>query len=1068
MGGAAIVQRARAEPSPAPPATSHREARQVRASLKVSSPSDSAEREAETTARKVVSMRAAPGRVSVRARAPLMPARAPVIPVPRVTGVGTSAAPALARRPDEASPELDSAIRGQLGGGRPLPPDVAEFMEPRFRASFANVRIHTDGKAENLATRLGAKAFTFGRDIFFNAGQFQPESSEGMELIAHELTHTIQQREVVQRAVEEAAPVVRETTSPQVQRGIVSRALDWIADKANNIPGYRLFTVVIGLNPINMSKVERSGANILRALIEFIPGGHLIVEALENHGVFQKGGKFIEDKFRELGMVGGAFRDALMNFIDSLGWRDIFRLGSLWSRAKRIFTDPIDRLIDFGKGLVKGIAEIVKDAILKPLGKWAAKNIPYWNLLTGVFGSNPISGEKESPAEALIGGFMELIGQKEIWENIKKGNAVSKAWNWFKNALKGAFQLVASIPGRVMATIRSLTIWDIVTLVGAFGKIVGAFASFVKDFGKWALGTVLDLLEIIFLVVAPQAVPYLKKAKSTFATIIKAPGRFIGYLVAAGKKGFNLFVKNFVRHLTDSLFKWLLGSAEGAGIYMPKGFQLVELLKFGLSVLGLTWANLRSKLVAATNETVVKALETGFDLVVTLVREGPAAAWQELLKNLSNLKQMVIDSIIDMVKGEVVRIAIEKVLSMLSPVGAFIEAVRSIYRTVMFIVDKLKQIGALVAAFIDGLAAIAAGTIAPAAARVEDVLAKGMSLALAFLANFAGLGNVPKKVMDLLKKIRDPVDKAMNKVVEWVVAQARKIGKGIAQAGVPHDPNERMRLAGKAAVAVTRRLQGMKITKGLIAPLLVAIRTRYGLSSIEPFERGGEWFVLMVINPKAEWRLELSEAADQDVGRFRKAFGMRLFSREEVETELAMTKSTALARLNEMKAAGGIYVYSSADTDVGTLYTFDANKEGDRPTSPGNRAKYGYQNPPKTSPEGLQILSKKFSAVEPSPTRAERTDANFHQTKAYYDSWNGAMKHFRFPVAILGHKGTGASGHWNSKGHKQSKAKNIEWNWDPANYGGPEHKAESAASGGKAERYLLPSKLRKSHADWLK
>ena len=782
MASAAFAERSPAGPetAPAPASSSHRESRRVRTALKVSSASDSAEREAEATARKVVAMRAPPGRVSVRARAPVMPARVPVIPVPRVTGADTGSAPPVARRPDETSPELESAIRGQLGGGRPLPADVAEFMEPRFKASFANVRVHTDAKAENLATRLGAKAFTFGRDIFFNGGQFQPESSEGMELIAHELTHTIQQREVVQREADVSAPVeVRETSSPQVQRGIVSRALDWIADKANNIPGFRLFTIVIGLNPINMSKVERSGANILRALIEFIPGGGLIVKALENHGVFEKGGKFIEEQFRALGMVGSMFRDALMKFIDSLGWRDVFRLGSVWDRAKRIFTEPVVKLIEFGKGLISGIAQIVKDAILKPLGKWAAKNVPYWNLLVGVFGSNPISGEKESPAEALIGGFMELIDQKEIWENIKKGNAVSKAWTWFKGALKGAFQLVASIPGRVMATIRSLTIWDIVTLVGAFEKIVGAFASFVKDFGRWALGTVLDLLEIIFLVVAPPAVQYLKKAKGAFATIIKAPGRFIGYLVAAGKLGFNQFVKNFVRHLTDALFKWLLGSAEGAGIYMPKGFQLVELLKFGLSVLGLTWANLRAKLVAATNETVVKALETGFDLVVTLVREGPAAAWKQLLENLSNLKQMVIDAVIDMVKSEVVQIAITKILSFLSPIGAFIEAVKAIYRTVMFIVQKLKQIAALVGAFIDGLAAIAAGNIAPAGKRVEDVLAKGMSLALAFLADFAGLGNIPKKVMALLKKIRDPIDKAMDKVVEWVVGQAKKLGKVI-------------------------------------------------------------------------------------------------------------------------------------------------------------------------------------------------------------------------------------------------------------------------------------------------
>jgi hypothetical protein len=52
--------------------------------------------------------------------------------------------------------------------------------------------------------------------------------------------------------------------------------LDWLANKANMIPGFRMFTIVLGVNPINMSAVDRSAANILRALIEFMPGGGLI------------------------------------------------------------------------------------------------------------------------------------------------------------------------------------------------------------------------------------------------------------------------------------------------------------------------------------------------------------------------------------------------------------------------------------------------------------------------------------------------------------------------------------------------------------------------------------------------------------------------------------------------------------------------------------------------------------------------------------------------------------------------------------------------------------------------
>jgi hypothetical protein len=445
---------------------------------------------------------------------------------------------------------------------------------------------------------------------------------------------------------------------------------------------------------------------------------------------------------------------------------------------------------------------------------------------------------------------MELIGQKEIWENSKKANAVSKAWQWFQGAMKGALALVTSIPGRVMDTIRSLTIFDIVTIVGAFKKIFGAFSSFVGDFFRWAGGTVLSLLEIIFSVVAPSVIPYLKKAAGAFSKIIKAPGTFISTLVRAGKQGFNQFRAKIVTYLRDALFKWLLGSAEGAGLYFPKSFAPLELLKLGLSVLGLTWQHLRAKLVAATNEMTVKAMETGFELVKTLVTQGPAAAWEELLKTLSNLKQMVIDAAIDFVKGEVVKIAIEKLLSFLTPAGAFVQAVIAIYRTVTFIVNKLSEIGRLVAAFIDSIAALANGVVGAAANKVESVLATGLSLAISFLANFAGLGNIPKKVMEIIKKIREPVDKALNAVIKWIIDKAKKIGTMILQTGVPNDPLKRTQLAMRDAKVVAKGLS--KLSKPALETAFAVIKTRYSLSSITAFERNGTWWASASINPKTE------------------------------------------------------------------------------------------------------------------------------------------------------------------------------------------------------------------------
>ena len=149
----------------------------------------------------------------------------------------------------------------------------------------------------------------------------------------------------------------------------------------------------------------------------------------------------------------------------------------------------------------------------------------------------------------------------------------------------------------------------------------------------------------------------------------------------------------------------------------------------------------------ATSETVVKALETGFDIVVTLVRDGPAAAWDKIKEQLANLKDMVIGGITDFVVDMVVKKAIPKLIAMFIPGAGFISAILSIYDTVMVFVNKLSQIAQVVMGFIDSIVAIASGAVAAAAGRVEKILAGLLSLAISFLAGFAGLGKVADKVM---------------------------------------------------------------------------------------------------------------------------------------------------------------------------------------------------------------------------------------------------------------------------------------------------------------------------------
>jgi hypothetical protein len=92
------------------------------------------------------------------------------------------------------SHSLENSIESARRGGHEMPRPVRQYFEPRFGTDLTGVRLHTDANAGNLASAIGARAFTSQQDIFFAHGQYQPESPTGQRLLAHELTHTVQQR----------------------------------------------------------------------------------------------------------------------------------------------------------------------------------------------------------------------------------------------------------------------------------------------------------------------------------------------------------------------------------------------------------------------------------------------------------------------------------------------------------------------------------------------------------------------------------------------------------------------------------------------------------------------------------------------------------------------------------------------------------------------------------------------------------------------------------------------------------------------------------------------------------
>ncbi|WP_162415424.1 eCIS core domain-containing protein [Cyclobacterium roseum] len=145
--------------------------------------------------------------------------------VHRDTQSGEHAFPAeedagMLQRKEDANSEISTHLESQISqksGGSAMDPTTRKGMESGFGADFSQVNIHTDAQAVQMSQDLGAQAFTHGRDIYFNEGKYNPSSQSGQHLLAHELTHTLQQG-----------------ASTTVQKSIIQKTEDQVSEPVSN------------------------------------------------------------------------------------------------------------------------------------------------------------------------------------------------------------------------------------------------------------------------------------------------------------------------------------------------------------------------------------------------------------------------------------------------------------------------------------------------------------------------------------------------------------------------------------------------------------------------------------------------------------------------------------------------------------------------------------------------------------------------------------------------------------------------------------------------------------------
>jgi hypothetical protein len=290
----------------------------------------------------------------------------------------------------------------------------------------------------------------------------------------------------------------------------------------------------------------------------------------------------------------------------------------------------------------------------------------------------------------------------------------------------------------------------------------------VVDAVKGIIDTILTLKDLLLGVLA--------KAAQAVGAIIKDPIGFLGRLVSGVGAGLRAFMANIANHLKKGLVSWLLGAAAKAGLQLPERFDLKGILALIASMLGLTWAFIRSRVVAkGVPEQAMSAVESTVPEAQKIQSEGIGGVWEQLKDKVGDLKETLLSKIAEYLIPTVIIAGITWIISLLNPASAFIKACKAIIDIVTFIVDRGAQIIAFVNAVLDAILAIARGGAGGVSGLIETALASAIPVLIGFLAALLGISGLTDKVRKLFQSLSKPVRKA----VDWITDKIAALGKKI-------------------------------------------------------------------------------------------------------------------------------------------------------------------------------------------------------------------------------------------------------------------------------------------------
>jgi hypothetical protein len=629
----------------------------------------------------------------------------------------------LAELNEQATRPVLQRIQERRGAGNPLPEAVRRHLEQGLNHDLTRVRIHDDAEADKLAKGVNAVAFTTGTDIYFRSGKFNPNTRSGLELLAHEVTHTVQQ----------AQGKVGKGVDPDA--GLESEARSMGAKLAQVMPSPK------GLLP---PVPHRDGPHA--------PGVYSQKAALQR---VQDGAA----RHVSLKPLYDLYPPAMQRSPDLTLQRDWGILGDAANWVGDKVQDGAAALAAKGKELItKGLTVL-----------------PGYRELCLAFGKDLVTGSAVSgSAESILTTLTNWVPGplKDILRALKETNVIGKAWDWFKAEL-GKLNLGGAL-GEIADAIKSADLGKakaaVTTRISGVKNLILGSAQKIAEIGLTALTAALGPL-------GKKIMAGLKGAQGNIIKILKDPVAFAKNLIAAVKGGFTQFTGNAPKHLQNGVGQWLTGST---GIQFPARFDLQGVFLTALTVMGLTYQNMRGKLVRAMGpggaDKVQKAEQTVSALQT--MKTGLHKA-EEMKGEQGSTGKAIQDGIKSEVTKSLVMAGVQKLVTMLVPGGGFINAIIGAFQTVQTIVQQAAQIGAVITSALSGVSAIIAGNVTAAAGFIDRSLGGSIPVALAWLSKIVGLGNFGGKVKAIIQRVRGKLDGVVNKIVTKVKGIIDKLfGKG--------------------------------------------------------------------------------------------------------------------------------------------------------------------------------------------------------------------------------------------------------------------------------------------------